>query len=339
MDRNTSTKKLIYSLEVFESVCDPNFQNALDIYRNNVVWQEKTPLNEISWVVENSNKFKTSKPHIFGISLNNTIIGYAEVAYIPRAKFITIDYLILDGKYRTHSAFYTFLMLIVEYFNANKYDYDFIIIEKLANQSNSIHVEELDEYQLEGFKVINQLYIQPKLELDNSDSEHEAILLLYQRNATKPYISKETYCKIVEALYFDYYFEWDSFFFKNDEEKISNHNRLNINFSKIKESMSCEEIQLNGYPFKKISNENTIIPKNEVNKKPWKALIFLIIFCIIALGVILAIKKMNAELAIVGIIFVLMLFIWLAFISLSDDRAIALIEKIPIISKFFGQSK
>jgi len=339
MDKRVSTEKLIYSLEVFESVNDTNFQNALDIYRNNVVWQEKTPLNEISWVVENSNKFKTSFPRIFGISLNNTIIGYAEVAYIPRVKSLTIDYLLLDSKYKTHSAFYTFLMLIVEYFNAKKFDYDFIITEKLASQSNSIPVDELDEFQLEGFKVINQLYIQPKLELDNSDSEHEAILLLYQRNATKPYISKETYCKIVEALYFDYYFEWDSFFFMSEEEKRNNYNRLNSNLSRIEEAMTCEEIQLNGYPFKKISNENTIIPKTEVSKKPWKALIFVIIFCITTLGIILAIKQMNVELTIVCVIFVLMMFIWLSFISLTDDRAISLIEKLPIISKFFGQSK
>ena len=130
MDKSAFTKKLVYSLEVFESVCDANFQNALDIYRNNVVRQEKTPLNEISWVVENSRKFRTSFPHIFGISLNNTIIGYAEAAYIPHTKFITIDYLILDGKYKTHSAFYTFLMLIVEYFNTNKYDYRKITIKE-----------------------------------------------------------------------------------------------------------------------------------------------------------------------------------------------------------------
>ena len=339
MDKNTYIKKLVYTLKVFDSNCDNNFQEALDIYRNNIIWQEKTPLNEINWVVENSKRFKTSYPKIFGIMLNNTVIGYAEVAYIPRAKLITIDYLILDGKYKTLSAYYSFLMLIIEYFNANQYDYDFIITEKLAKQSKDYSVEDLNELQLEGFKVINQLYIQPKLEKDNLDSEQEAILLLYQRNTTKPYISKDTYCNIVHALYFDYYFEWDSFFFKSEEERIHNYNRLSANYNQIRKSMDCEEIKLNGYPFKKISNEDTIIPKTDKNKKPWKALIFLLIFCIIVLGVILAIKQMNVEFTIVAIIFVLMLFIWLAFISLSDDRALEIIDKIPILSKFFSQSK
>ena len=339
MEKNTFTKKLTYSLKVFDSNCDSDFQEALDIYRNNVIWQEKTPLNEISWVVENSKRFKTSYPKIFGIMLNNTVIGYAEVAYVPRAKFITIDYLIIDAKYKTLSAFYTFFMLIIEYFNANQYDYDFIITEKLTKPSAETALEDLSELQLEGFKVINQLYIQPKLEKDNLDSEQEAILLLYQRNTTEPYISKDTYCNIVHSLYFDYYFEWDSFFFKSEEEKIHYHNRLSVNYNQIKESMDYEEIILNGYPFKKISTENTIIPRSDKTKKPWKALIFLLIFCIIVLGVILAIKQLNVEFTIVAIIFILMLFIWLSFIALSDDKALELIDKIPVLSKFFSQLK
>ncbi|MBO5462644.1 MAG: hypothetical protein J6A49_04955 [Clostridia bacterium] len=340
MMENSYPNELVYSLKVFKSNCDVDFLKAMDIYRNNIVWQEKTPLQEIAWVAENSHRFQTSKPVLFGITLNNTIIGYAETAYIPKTKFITIDYLILDRKYNTHSAFYTFLMLIVEYFNCQKYDYDFIITEKLVKSPNGEGIEELDEFQLEGFKVINQLYIQPKLELNNTDSEQEAVLLLYQRNANSPYISKETYCNLVEALYFDYYYEWDSFFLKGENQKAENYNRLKENLEKIKVFLKDEEIELNGYPFKKISNETTIIPfKDNKRLKPWKALIFLILFCVVALGVVLALKKMNAEIIIVCFIFVLLLFVWLAFIALSDERALAILEKIPFVSKIFEQLK
>ena len=104
MEKNSYTKKLVYSLKVFDSNYDNDFLKSLEIYRNNIVLQEKTPLNEISWVVENFKKFKTSYPRIFGIILNNTVIGYAEAAYVPRGKFITIDYLILDEKYKLNFA-------------------------------------------------------------------------------------------------------------------------------------------------------------------------------------------------------------------------------------------
>lgn len=331
--------KLTYTLQLFNSSCDKDFLSSLEIYRNNIIRQEKTPLNEISWVVDNSNRFTKSTPRIFGVKLNNEVIGYAETSYILSSKCITIDYLILDEKYNTHSAFYTFLLLIIEYYNNNKFDYDYIVTEKLTF-NDSQFVDEMSEWQLEGFKVVNQLYIQPRLELDNFDSEQEAILMIYQRNTNTPFISKDTYKKIVHSLYFDYYYEWDSFFFKNDDESVENYNRLNANFKKIEDSLNIEEIKLNGYPFKKISNETKIIPKDtSTNNKAWKALLFVATFCILALGVILAIKKMNIELAIVGIIFVLITFLWLAVMAMSEEKALKIIEKIPIISRFFGQSK
>lgn len=335
----TMDNKLVYTLHLFNSSCDKDFLAALDIYQNNIIRQEKTPMNEICWVVENSSRFKKSSPYIFGIKLNNEVIGYAETAYIPSAKSITIDYLILDDKYNTHSAFYTFLLLIIEYYNSHRFDYDYIITEKLTYNDTQF-VDEMSEWQLEGFKVVNQMYIQPKLEVDNYDSEHEAILMLYQRNTDSPCIGKETYKKIVAALYFDYYYEWDSFFFKSEDESVDNYNRLKQNLQKIEEALNIEEIKLNGYPFKKISNESKIIPKDtSSSKKAWKALLFVATLCIVALGVILAIKKMNIELAIVGIIFILITFLWLSVMALSDEKAFKIIEKIPLLSKFFGQSK
>lgn len=331
--------KLIYTLQLFNSSCDRDFLASLEIYKNNIIRQEKTPLNEISWVVDNSKRFIKSVPRIFGVKLNNEVIGYAETAYIRSSKCITIDYLILDEKYSTHSAFYTFLLLIIDHYNSNQFDYDFIITEKLTYNDN-LFINEVSEWQLEGFKVINQIYIQPRLEVDNYDSEQEAILMLYQRNTSTPHISKETYRKIVHSLYFDYYYEWDGFFFNNDGERIDNYNRLNGNLKKIEASLEIEEIQLNGYPFKKISNETKIIPKvTTTSKKAWRALLFVASFCVVVLGVILAIKKMNIELAIVGVIFILITFLWLTVMSMSEDKALQILEKIPIISKLFGLSK
>lgn len=51
-----------------------------------------------------------------GLKLNGKIIGYAEVALIKSTRYITIDYLIVNEKYRTHSAFYTFLLLLINFF-------------------------------------------------------------------------------------------------------------------------------------------------------------------------------------------------------------------------------
>ena len=176
------TFKLNYTLNVFETCCDKDFQDALEIYRRNIFRQEKTPTNEIAWVIDNRKKFKTSMPFIMGIKLNNKIIGFSEIAFIPKIKSLIIDYIIFDAKYRTNSAFYSFLLLALEYINSLKIDYDYILFEKVIKGDEEAFITEISELQLEGFQVINQLYFQPRLDIDNVDSEQEAILLIYQKN-------------------------------------------------------------------------------------------------------------------------------------------------------------
>lgn len=336
------TFDLTYKLYQFESSSDIRFIKALNIYQNNVSHNEKTNTNEISWVVDNRNKFKNSKPYFFGLELNGNIIGYSEIAYIYRTRYITIDYLIIDEKYKTHSSFYSFILLLIDFFNKLKLDFDFIGIEILTKFEGTISTEEISEFEIEGFKVVNSLYIQPCLEFNNYDSQQEAVLMIYQRNKCSSTISKNAYCEIVNSLYFDYYYEWDSNFFNDENNHINYYNQLVENVERIKEHCEDENIILNGYPFKSISSENKIIPyKDNKNKKLWQALFFVVIFAVVALGVILAIKKMNVELSIVIIIFIFVLFafLWLSYLAFSDKIALQILKKFPILSKLIEQLK
>lgn len=271
--------KLNYTLRIFQSSDDDKFLDALDVYRRSVPRNEKTNTNEIIWCLDNSTCFKKCKLFFFGLELNNKIIGYSEIALVRAPRYITIDYLVIDEKYKTHSAFYTFLLLIVQYFTNIKLDYDFIGIELLTDDSGMLSKEELSEYELEGFHVVNTLYVQPCLELNNYDSQHEAILLIYQRNTSNKKINRNTYLDIVHAIYFDYYFEWDSHFYKSEEEKIKSYSKLKETYDKIKDSLKEESIILNGYPFTKMSGENKVIPNDKIiNKKLWQALFFTMAF-------------------------------------------------------------
>lgn len=332
--------KLNYTLKIFQHSEEDKFIDALDVYRRAVSRNEKTNTNEIIWCLDNPSGFSKCKLFFFGLELNNKIIGYSEIALIKKIRYITIDYLVIDETYKTHSAFYTFLLLIVQYFTNIKLDYDFIGIELLTDDNGMLSKEELSEYELEGFHVVNTLYIQPCLEPSNYDSQHEAILLIYQRNTLNKKISCNTYLDIVHAIYFDYYYEWDSHFYKNDEEKNKFFNKLQESYEKIKMSLNTDLIILNGYPFTKMSSENKVIPNDKIiNKKLWQALFFTIVFSVLVLGIMLAIKKLNFELTILGIIFVLLIFIWLAFLAFSENKAFAILEKLPIISKIFENTK
>lgn len=332
--------KLNYSLKIFQNSTDDKFLNALDVYIGTVPRNEKTNTNEIIWCLDNACQFKKFTLYFLGLELNNRIIGYAEVAFLKKTRYVTLDYLAIDKKYRTHSAFYTFLLLIVEYFASIKLDYDFIGIELLTNDDASVFQKNLSEFEIEGFRVVNTTYIQPCLEPNNYDSQHDAILLIYQRNTSDKKISRNTYLDIVHSIYFDYYFEWDSHFLKNNEEKNKNYNKLQKMYGTICSALSDEVILLNGYPFSKMSGEDKIIPNDKrINKKLWQSLFFTMIFGVFALGVIFALNRMNVELAIAGTIFILLLFIWLAFLSFSENRAYSILTKLPGLSKVFESIK
>lgn len=337
---NSQSLKLNYSLKVFQNSNDDKFIDALDVYIRSVPRNEKTNSNEIVWCIDNADIFSNFKLFFLGLELNNRIIGYAEIAFIKKTRYITLDYIVIDEKYKTHSAFYTFILLIVEYFTNIKLDYDFIGIELLTNDNGELSKEELSEFELEGFRVVNTLYIQPCLELNNYESQHEALLLIYQRNTVNKKMSKATYLDIIHSIYFDYYFEWDSHFFSNESDKHKNYDKLQQAYEKICSSLSDEQIILNGYPFIKMSSEDKVIPNDRViNKKLWQALFFTMAFGILVLGLILALKKMNIEMTIAGVVFVLLLFTWLAFLSFSENKAYTILSQIPVLSKFFGNTE
>lgn len=333
--------KLNYSLRIFDSSADNEFLEALDIYVKSVSRSEKTNTNKIVWCIDNCNVFNKFILFFCGLKLNGKIIGYAEVALIKSTRYITIDYLIIDEKYRTHSAFYTFLLLLINFFSNEKLDYDFIGIELLTDDNGNLSKEELTEFELEGFRVLNTLYIQPCLELKNYDSQHEALLLIYQRNSDNKKIKKNTFLDIVYSIYFDYYYEWDiySLNIDNDEKNVL-YNKLKESFEIVTNALSDDLIILNGYPFSKMSGENKVIPNDKtINKKLWQSLFFTMVFGIFVLGLILAIKKMNVELIIIGVVFILLLFTWLAFLSFSENKAYSLLSKIPFLSKFFENTE
>lgn len=331
---NSQNLKLNYALKIFKNSAEDKFLDALDIYMRSVPRNEKTNTNEITWCLDNSDKFNQFTLFLFGLELNNKIIGYAELALIKSTRYITIDYLIIDEKYKTHSALYTFLLLIVEFFSSIKLDYDFIGIELLTDDNGNISEEELSEFELEGFRVVNTLYIQPCLEINNYDSQHEALLLIYQRNTSNRIISKDTYLGIIHSIFMDYYFEWDSYFLKGELEKNNHYSKLQKTYDQIKDSLIEEQIKLNGYPFTKMSNEDKVIPKDKINNiKIWQGLLFTIVLATFGLGLILAIKKLNVELIIVIAIFVVLIFIWLSFVSLFNDKAYTILSKIPLLSK------
>lgn len=332
---------LIYKLKRLIDTKTEDYFEALKIYAQNVTYDQKTNTNEIAYWINNAENFPNCVPLFFALLLNNKVIGYAELAYLEKSRILAIDYIILDNRYKSNSAFYTFYSLIINYIDELGLDYDFITKEILCRYNQTkIHKEDIRIYELENFKVINSLYIHPQLEINNIESRKEALLMLYQKDRAYTELKRETYLSIVKAIYFQYYEAWDAPFWKDFDEKNTNHNGLERNLKEVAENIEKSNILLNGYPMAyTTSSDNALIPENSSQKNLKKSFVYASIILAFTFLVLFFAKELNVQLTSIAIVAVAILFVVLTFVALSDSKAAQIIEKLPVFSKIYALLK
>lgn len=236
-----------YELVRFKRYTDSGFPEASDIYRRSTPRDQKTNLREINYWVDHQNKFEIGELFFFALKANSIVIGYAELAYIKKERILIIDYINLDPDYNSNSNFYSFYMLIVNYIDKHGVDYDYITKEIFRkSDEDEIRREDVRQYELENFKVINSLYIQPQLETNNIESMRDALIMLNTRASDKNELKKTEYLHIVRVIY-DYYLYWDKKVC-SDKEFVERSNLADSNLKKIEKSIDNEDVILNGYP-------------------------------------------------------------------------------------------
>lgn len=321
-----------YELIRFKKSSDIGFIEALKIYQQSISHDQKTNSSEIVYWVDNLKKFTYGELFFFGLRLNNLIIGYAELAYIAQNRIVIIDYIVLDASYGTNSSFYTFYTLILSYLSEHSFDYDFITKEILCRYNEAhIHKQDVSLYELENFKVVNCLYIQPQLEKNNIESAKEALVMLYIRATASMNLKKEAYMNIVSTIY-DYYYFWD-YPFCTEDDKFERKECAISNKKIISNSIIEESIRLNGYPFKyHASSEGLVIPtKNKHNL----LIAFLCVFmmALLIIGTMYASKKLGFETKSIFYIGFAEVVTFLLFLILIDKNVLLILQKLPFLSK------
>ena len=322
-----------YELVRLKDSSDKDFQNALKIYRSSTPHEQKTNSSEIVSWVDNQREFRIGELFFFGLKANGVVVGYAELAYVKNERVLIIDYINLDQNYRSNSNFYTFYALIINYINNESIDYDYITKEILCRYNEPhIHKEDVSLYELENFKVVNGLYIQPQLERNNIESIKESLIMLYTRAGLSPILKKDAYLHLVEVIY-NYYYCWDKPFL-NDDECVLSKKRAETYLASINKSITNDAVTLNGYPFKFSSSTNgTEIPTKNRNNFVL-AIIFLIIFVALVLSVLYFLSQYGYDTkAVVSIGIPLALCFILALIVLDKDN-LKIFKKIPILQIF-----
>lgn len=322
-----------YELLRFRKSTDKDFLDALRIYCSSTPHEQKTNSSEIIYWVDHQSNFDAGELFFFGLKTNGVVVGYAELAYVKEERILIIDYVNLEQNYKSNSHFYAFYTLIVNYINNESIDYDYITKEVLCRYNEThIHKEDVSLYELENFKVVNGLYIQPLLERNNVESIKEALIMLYTRAGLCPVLKKDAYLHIIEVIY-NYYYCWDREFL-NDDERASSKKQAEENLVAISKSITNDTVTLNGYPFKFSSSANGIEIPSKKSRNFILALIFLIIFVALVISVLYFLSQYGFETkAVVTISIPFILCFSLALIMLDKDN-LKVFRKISILQLF-----
>ena len=141
---------------------------------------------------------------------------------------------------------------------------------------------------------------------------------------------------MVNAIYFQYYENWDAPFWKNSNEKNNNHEGLVQNLEEVIADIEDARILLNGYPIAfSTSSDRAIIPENMSQKSLKRSLIYVSIVLTLTFLILFFAKELSIELTTIAVVALAVLFIILTFVTLSDSKAAKVIEKLPLFSKIF----
>lgn len=338
MNKKTDIQ-LNYKLVHLTDTTSVHYHQALKVYSQTISYDQKTNTSEITYWINHIDDFPDCVPLFFALTLNNKVIGYAELAYIICNRILAIDYIILDNQYKSSSAFFAFYSLIIHYIDSLEYDYDFITKEILCEYTQTkMHEVDIKKYELENFKVANCLYMHPQLEVGNIESRKEALLMIYQKDVLNINLKKETYLAIVDAIYFKYYEVWDKPFWNSTDEEMQNHMSLVRNKAIIEENINADSILLNGYPIT-VSSNRSLIPENQPQKSINRSLFY--VSCVLAFTFITLFfaKELSVEITSIAVVAIAIVFVVLVFVALSDSKAAKIIEQLPVFSKIFALLK
>ena len=200
-----------FCIKRFTSSKDKDFVKALMLYNDTIPVDTKTSSNEIIYFADHCSMQPKRIMYFFGLYCDKHLVGFVETGYLLTTKTIVIDYIVLKEGYRLNSIFYPLFSLIQRYFSENMIDYDYIATEvstKCPEQSvDSESFFSKKMLQMEDFRIAEVLYRQPRLGLDNFESNFDFQLMIKSKQPI-PMIKKETYLSIVYDIYFEHYYPW-----------------------------------------------------------------------------------------------------------------------------------
>lgn len=235
-----------YRLLRFTSPDDRGYAEALRVYLRNIPPTLRTDSNEIGYWLQHFADDCDDRFYVFGFLIDGASVGFAEVAYFARWETFVVDYLIIDPRHRGNNTFYEFIAQLTANLEQEHPEYRYVLAEvsRMAdgksNEENEVVVRLL---KMQGFKVVQAPYIQPRLGIKHAEAEMRADLLILCREDISS-LRRELYLDIVRMLYFDYYDRWYSI---RTGEADEYHRYLTRLYERMANAVPGDAVAVNGH--------------------------------------------------------------------------------------------
>lgn len=242
--------EIVCNVKRLLSVKDKDLQKALKIYHEAVPANIRTNENEICDYIENKYQSQGRDMLFYALCCNKEVIGYAEIGALWQSRAFFIAYFILLEQYSNHAYFYMCYNLMVKDLKNLYPHYNYIIAEYYIEDSKKADYSFGKRcLSLEGYKIIDQKYLQPGLNWHESDSVVECQLLINETSSVNilDKLSADKYIALLEDIYFNHYIEWFSHFYTASELQTYRSKACDIIASAKKH---CEkEVRLNNFTY------------------------------------------------------------------------------------------
>lgn len=333
-----ASSRSTYRLKRFTSALDPDFAAALLVYVRNTPANIRTDTNEIAHWLDKFSKEFNNDFYVFGFYLNRELVGYAEAAYFREERLIVIDYITIDEAYRRNNVFYEFVDQLKRFLEETHREYRYGVAEvtygsgqEYPSQTSRLTTRLL---KLQGFKIIRAPYYQPRLMLNDSESEMKADLLVYSTSDLET-ISVDTYLLIVHTIYYKYYLRWKSII---PEDVGAYKEHLNGLYSKIHSTLRKKKtILINGHKtILKTPKRKPVVTVHRIVSFSFQALLVIILLTAAMLGLKAIFKLSNTSFA---AIYILAISSFMAVAGIVSKEARAIFAEFVSLAKFFSRKR
>jgi hypothetical protein len=202
-----------YRLKRFLTSKDPDFASALLIYVRYTPPSIRSDSREITYWLDHYTTSFGGSLYVFGFYRNKQLVAYAQATYFPKAYLYFIDYVTIDEKHRGNNVFFELVEHMKQYLENAHPEYRYGVTEVMnepgQDRPSAAKKSLIRLLKFSGFRVIHAPYFQPRLMLNDSESELSGSLLIYSP-APLDSIHNETYLAILRTIYYEHYLRWMS---------------------------------------------------------------------------------------------------------------------------------